>query len=376
MKIILQGAKVALLSALSIAFFSCINQYGTALSDNKNAEILIFSDSPDEPTEISAVNILFNSARITWKEPNFKGNSRQGEYETVTYELQYSLSENFNNPTTIETGETFAELTGLAIKTQYWVRVRSRNASSNREASFSPYANLASPKASFSTLEARNLSEPSSVLATINPADASRVTLSWSMPYGTGMASGGVAPTIKEYTIEYSENSSLQPFNTITSTGTSVEITGLKAALTYYVRIKATNSRDEVSGYSSTYTFITPNLSAAPTANALNLRAEKASNAIVVKWDLPTTGTYGKNPEGGDYKLEDCTFALEFSNTTNFTTPIVKTGIPITAGGEQVYQPNLQDGTYYVRIYLENPNQDPARRQSPYSSVVGPVSQP
>jgi chitodextrinase len=138
------------------------------------------------------------------------------------------------------TGTTFSD-TGLTNGTSYSYRVRATDAAGN----LSGYSNTAGA----TTLDTQPPTAPANLTATA--ASGSQINLSWTA------SSDNVGVT--QYLIERCQNAGCTAFTQIgTSTGSTLNDTGLTPNASYSYRVRATDAAGNLSGYSSVASAVTP----------------------------------------------------------------------------------------------------------------------
>lgn len=247
----------------------------------------------------------------------------------ISYEAQYSTTNDFTSPTTLTPTTSSQSFTALSYSTTYYFRVRAVGATGTGNWSDVVSASTWS------------LAAPTGVAGVGN--STSQVTFSWN-----------AVAHATSYTIQYDTNASFTSATSTTSSTTSKALTGLSTGTTYYARIRATNG--SYTGAWSSTASATAGLTA-PTS----ISATMASTiSINVSW--------GSLSGASGYKVDYSTSSSFASYTTT------------TASGTSTTITGLTDGTtYYFRVrgYIDTydgPNSSTANVATKSVSLSGASS--
>jgi phosphodiesterase/alkaline phosphatase D-like protein len=262
---------------------------------------------PNAPTITApATNLITSSSfRVSWTGPG-----ASSYFVDVATDAGFtSLVTNFDNLEVI--GANFLDVnTGLQPHTTYYVRVRSANTTG----------------ASLNSATEDYITRTDVPATTITLITANSFTLSWS----------DVGATEYRYDVA-TDNSFAIPVTAYynqTTTGTTVSITGLLAATTYYTRVYSANSAGLLTVASSTVIALT-----VPNPPTLGAVSEITLTSFKIAWTAPGATSY----------------FLDIATDVDFTNMVGGyDNIPLT-GATLLQVPGLQaNTTYYVRIRSAN----------------------
>ncbi|MFM8304431.1 MAG: fibronectin type III domain-containing protein [Actinomycetota bacterium] len=191
-------------------------------------DIAVSYTTPAAPTSASAERVASQTVRVSFTPPSDGG-------ATITdYDAQYSTSPTFASGVTFsESGTTTGssiDISGLTNGTTYYFRVRASNLAGNGP--WSAITNGAKPYTTPGT--------PTKVAAQrlTGPTSQQTVRVSFTAP-GTG------GSAITDYDVQYSPDPTFATgvvfFEGGTTTGSSVDVTGLTNGTTYYFQVRASN---------------------------------------------------------------------------------------------------------------------------------------
>jgi hypothetical protein len=252
------------------------------------------------------------------------------------YIIQYATDSAFTTGVgskTVNAMTTSTELTGLDLGTTYYVRIAATGTGM--------YGNSDPSKAKSATTGTVKLPTPPMPMGKVNAEDNS-ITVTWATVPG---ASG--------YKVQYSTNaafsSGVHTLKTEDSTTTSIDITGLAAYTTYYVRVMALGGGAfKNSDYSSAKAIITHKVKLdAPTLGNV---VATGSNTINVAWN--------KMNNASGYTIQYATNA-SFSGALTKTVNLTSTSTDLTG--------LKANTTYYIRILATGAN---AYSNSDYSALT------
>ena len=250
----------------------------TTLEQTLDAPVLV---SPAD----AATNIAVNPS-LTW-------NTVTG---ATSYVVQYSTSNDFSAYTQSSATATSLTVSGLSYNTTYYWRVKAYDGTI--------YSNWSSVYA-FTTLQL-TLSAPTLLSPSNNATGISATpSLSWnSVADATG------------YTVQYSTSSNFTTYSQVTSSTSSVALSGLSYTTAYYWRVKATNGGIE-SGWSSVWGFTTQSMTL--TVPTLDLPRNNSRN-------IPTTTDLSW------YSVTNATgYDVEYSTSSIFSTSTIVSAANLNA---------------------------------------------
>ncbi|MFM8303315.1 MAG: fibronectin type III domain-containing protein, partial [Actinomycetota bacterium] len=188
-------------------------------------DIAISYTTPGAPTAVSAARVASQTVRVSFTPPS------NGGATINDYDVQYSTSSTFASGVVFsESGTTTGssvDVTGLTNGTTYYFRVRATNLAG--DGPWSPISNGAKPYTTPGV--------PTAVSAGRVASETVRVSF-------TAPGNGGSA--ITDYDVQYSTDSTFASgvvfSESGTTTGASVDVSGLTNGTTYYFRVRATNA--------------------------------------------------------------------------------------------------------------------------------------
>ena len=198
---------------------------------------------------------------------------------TQRYRVQYSTSSKMSNASYVRFTDESAELTGLRSGTVYYLKVR---AITSAGVNLSPYS--AAVKTSTASSATATYLPPKGLAATA--PSSGRLAITW-----TSRASG------LHYQLQYSTKSDLSSPSTLTASTTKAGISGLDAATTYYVRVRAlTSGGSVVSGWSQPL--------------AVTTRSTEQPQLTIASYNVKCANCYSALPnEGTWYERRDAVVA-------------------------------------------------------------------
>lgn len=227
---------------------------GNGSGTSANSNVISISTIPAAPTTAAATNITNTSFTANW-------NSVTGATE---YRLDVSTNSSFSTYVSgyqnlLVSGSTSQNITGLNIGTNYYIRVRAKNASGS------------SPNSSTLTVSTFSYPAPQSTAATTVTSTSFK-------------ANGTTVPGASYYVIDVSTNSAFTSFvgtynNSSFSLGGTVS-TGITGGTTYYYRFRVNNGASAYSNVTSVTT-VPP----IPTATAAS---DKSSISFTANWNTTT----------------------------------------------------------------------------------------
>lgn len=267
--------------------------FGSADTGNSPYVATRIPKPPAAPGGLALGTITTTSVALSWSKPGDNGAAING------YEIQRATNAAFTQGVaTTDVSGTSGTVSGIATGTRYWFRVRARNSAG--WGGWSAAVATATKPAAPGNLRSSNVTPTS-------------FTLDWNSPGGNG---------ITRYEIQRSTASNFAGPTNWEQTGTSLNVSGLSPATTYYFRVHA-ETLGGFGAWSATFK-ITPGLPA-PTLNSA--ATETGNYRLRVAWSAPsiTTGLTG-------YRVQTATDAAFTKNVQHndvgnvLTTDLTRTG--------------------------------------------------
>ncbi len=233
--------------------------------------------APDAPAAPTVTGLSPTRLQVTWTAPNDNG-ATLSDYD-VQYRLQNAQTP-LNWP---HTGtDTTTTITGLTAETTYQVRVRATNSEGG-----SPWSNWGVGTTGAVTPPSTPPTPPTATapdapaVPTVTALGTTRLQVTWSAPNDNGAA-------ITDYDVQYRVGSSGGWTDAgYDGTDTTTPVTGLRAATTYQVQVRATN-REGTSDWSTAGRGRTDDPAAtAPDAPAVPTVTALSPTRLQVTWTAP-----------------------------------------------------------------------------------------
>lgn len=272
---------------------------------------------PGAPTGLAVSSITATTGSVAWTAPSDTGGA-----SITSYTIQVDDSSGFGTPiiSTSDTASPYA-MAGLAHTTTYYIRIRANNSvGSGSWSSTASFATTATVPGQPTGLTVTGVTDTGANLAWTAPAD-----------------NGGAA--ISLYQIQVDETSAFStPLVDTTDTASPYAITGLSAATTYYVRIRATNSLG-YGAWSTTTSF--GSITVVPDAPTNLAAANQLQSTATLSWLAPSY-------DGG---ASITGFTLQVATDLAFTSIVINTPLAGTTFDCTALSAHTN---YYYRVLATN----------------------
>jgi hypothetical protein len=279
--------------------------------------------SPSAPS-IVALSPGSNNATLSWVAP-----ASVGQPAYSAYRLQIApAASSFASGTTVTaaSSSTSYEFTGLNTGTAYKARIR---AESTRAVSSAPEATVTTSYAAPSAPQGLSVSSVTSGGATIN----------WTAPSNTG------GQPILRYKVQVIRNADADDSSpvfsntNVSSSATSLAVTGLSVNTVYRYTVSASNSVGEGAVAAGGSTFTTLKIAPGAPVN-VGISGEATTTSAILRWGAPTTGT------------TPFVYTIVVSANSDLSSPIINDS---AYDGLSQTLTNLSEGTvYYYSVTASN----------------------
>ena len=322
-------------------------------SDWSSAATTTASALPGTPANVQALTSGRNIS-VTWDTPN------SGGAPITRYTVDYCSGGCTSWRTTNVSGNpprTSATLTSLSSGTNYTVRVRATNIAG--DGAWSRSASAATPA---------RPGRPTGL--TLSSVDNDKMTASWTAPASTGL-SAATSYTVQRCNASYRTDGTWYCYSgwskVGTTSGTSLEISGLNGSTAYSVRVQGVN--DAGGGSWSTASTTTTAAAEAPDAPG-NLTATAANGQITLRWTASDANGASISSYTVECKLD--------SGTTDSSTCDKTTGTwakYTTTSSTSTTVSSLTNGNQYsLRVKATNKIDDSGWTET--SSSITPATKP
>jgi len=301
--------------------------------------------APSTPGTINASGVTATSATVSW------GASSDAGGNPVSYEIQYKTDLSLIWGSTLTTTSTSMALTGLAPNTVYDVRIRARDAAVL-------YSNWRDQE---NVIVTPPLNSPPTMPGTISASGvtATSATVNW----GASSDPDGNPIT---YEVQYKTDLSLVWGSTLTTTSTSMALTGLAPNTVYDVRVRARDTEPLYSNWrDQENVIVTPPLNSPPTTPGTITATMISSNNVSISW------ISSSDPDGDPitYQIEyDLNNTLFWRNSITSSSSS-KTLTGLSSDNEYVVRVKAVDNRGGESSWFRNPR-DPTFRTLPVQGIV------